>query len=55
MKKQIIKLLKNRESGKAEHIEISADEIDIYFNNEVPEESKIDYEHIAEYIINANK
>ena len=55
MKKEIIELLKNREAGTIAGIEIHANEIDVYFHDEVPAENEIDYNHIAEYIINANQ
>jgi len=52
---KITELLKNRVAGQVGKIEIRADEMDVYFNNEIPDEDEIDYECIAEYIINANK
>jgi hypothetical protein len=61
MKEQIIELLKNRESGKVGNIEIRSDEISRYYTggesplNSIPEEIYIEYDFIADYIIDANK
>jgi predicted YcjX-like family ATPase len=55
-KEQIIDLLKNDESGVVKGIEIHENELEIYFQGEVPEKiNDIEYDHIAQYIIDANK
>jgi hypothetical protein len=51
-KSRIIELLKSETSGDVDGIHVTADEVEVYYHQDIPEE--IDYEAIAQYIIDAN-